>query len=69
MQGYYVNIPTEAPVNPTVQPVTYQTQPIWNQQPMFYPNVTPNHSQRFATVPMPSQSGTIENVLLHISNL
>lgn len=57
MPGYYVNIPTEAPpVNPAVQPITYQPQHLWNQQPVYYSNVTPNPSQRFS-VPVPNHSG------------
>lgn len=57
MPGYYVNIP-ETPVNTAVQPITYQPPPLWNQQPMYYPNVATNPSQRY-TVPMPSHSGML----------
>lgn len=54
--GYYVNIATEAPPPAAVQPVTYQPQPIWNQQPVYYSNVTPNPSPRFS-MPVANHSG------------
>lgn len=56
MSGYYVNIPADSAVNSAVQPLTYQSQPLWNQQQYFYPNVTPSPSQRYS-VPMQNPSG------------